>query len=55
MKIWTIVWGLGTLLAPYGVVIEGARWHAGNAGLCLLMAWGCASESRAEKEREDGR
>lgn len=55
MKIWTIIWGLGALLALYGVLVEGAWWHAWSAGLCLLMAWGCASESRAEKEREGGR
>lgn len=53
MKMRTIVWGLGALLALYGVVIEGAYWHLGSLGICALMAWGCASEARSEKERED--
>lgn len=53
MRMWSIVWGLGALLALYGVVIEGAYWHLGSLGICALMAWGCASEARGEKERED--
>lgn len=53
MKMWTIVWGLGALLALYGVVIEDAYWHLGSLGICALMAWGCASDAWGEKEGED--